>query len=45
MQQTKGQIGDLISALQTYQDEKSMSKDESNARAYAQLNNHYIRVR
>ena len=41
MQQTKGQIGDLISALQTYQGEKSMSKDESNARAYAQLNNQY----
>lgn len=41
MENTQGQIGDLISALQTYQNANSMSRDESNARAYSELNNQY----
>ena len=41
MKKVQGDLSSLMSALQTYQNEKSMSKDESNARAYSQLNNQY----
>ena len=37
----QGDINDVISALQTYQNADSMGRDESNARAYSQLNNQY----
>lgn len=35
------QINDLISAIQNYQNTQSMGRDESQARAYSQLNNLY----
>lgn len=35
------QLNDLISAISTYQNTQSMSRDEANARAYSQLNNVY----
>jgi len=41
VQQYQGGINDIIEALNTYQKTDSMGKDESNARAYSQLNNMY----
>ncbi len=37
----QGQLGSVLEALQNFQPTDSMSKDESQARAYAQLNNLY----
>lgn len=37
----QGQLGDVLEAIQGFQPTESMSRDESNARAYSQLNNLY----